>query len=458
MNELRTLRTEKREVAKRVTELEAKVRRASTARTTKEHELRKTAVISLDKVEGRAGAVTLRLEYHVPGARWVPAYALQLDRARGERISATLSCRAMVCQRTGEDWDDVALTLTTADVQDWCEIPELQSIRIGRWQPPLARRGFVPPPMGVEELYADYDHARDLMPGATGGAEAEAEEPTARYGEKTIQAALAEADRWNDDHSVTHELSLPPAPGAIDRIARRPHDAPGGGGPPMQAPPPADPPPARAAPTVVAPEPLRASEYDSNEYEAPMEMASLEEGSASTPVMGQEKSAGLLSRFSSKKQRKVAVFRGRSEEQVLPDVLPPETPAETTLLPADELLAYASLQLPSMDHPRRGLLTVKTREEVYIEALLRQEIEVTFDVGDVVGSAWSMAQEIAALSPPRGHLPPRAESGFAYAYPAEARVCLDSDGNFHSIPLSLHSNDAALRFRVRARTSSGSWS
>lgn len=444
LDEIRGLRAEKKRVSKQVSKLEARVRHASTARATKEHELRKTAVVSLVAGANRGAEAKLRLDYHVPGARWVPAYALQLDRARGEQISTNLSCRAMVCQKTGEDWNDVDLTLTTAAPQTWCELPELQSVRIGRWQPPTVRRGFKPPPLGIDELYADFDHALGGQHGPGGMTEVEVEEPTARYGEATIQAALAEADRWNDDHSVTHELSLPPAPGAA---AARPATPQGGlgGGPPMQPPPPAAPPPPRSAPTVVSPEPFRSGAYDGADFEAPLAAKGLSEMEAAPAMEQMAKSAGLLSRFSAPKAKKVAVFRNRSEGLELPDVLPPDTPAEATLLPDDALLAYNGLHIPPMDHPRRGLLTVKARQEVYLELFQQSEVEVTFDVGDVVHSAWTQAREVDALSPPRGHITPRVEGGFAYAYPAEARVSLASDGTFHAIPLSQHSGDASLR-------------
>ena len=73
----------------------------------------------------------------------------------------------MVGQATGEDWSGVALTLSTASPQQWTELPELKSRRIGRRQPPPAKTGWRPPPVGADELYADYD--RDLMDQALRG-------------------------------------------------------------------------------------------------------------------------------------------------------------------------------------------------------------------------------------------------------------------------------------------------
>ena len=49
---------------------------------------------------------------------------------------AELELRALVVQRTGEDWRGVELTLSTADPQSWAELPDLPSLKIGRRQPP----------------------------------------------------------------------------------------------------------------------------------------------------------------------------------------------------------------------------------------------------------------------------------------------------------------------------------
>ncbi|WP_442911094.1 DUF4139 domain-containing protein [Kitasatospora sp. NBC_01266] len=100
--------------------------------------------------------VTVELEYRTAAARWVPAY--QLNHRQGAD-SGTLTLRAAVAQRTGEDWTDVRLTLSTADLQRPAELPELRSIRIGRRQPAPAPSGWREPPRGLGELFADHDSA-----------------------------------------------------------------------------------------------------------------------------------------------------------------------------------------------------------------------------------------------------------------------------------------------------------
>jgi hypothetical protein len=142
----------------RLATLQERVRVASQARNVRTWEIRKAAVIRLEAPIGaQASRLRLRLHYFVPGARWAPAYTVRLDRTLTE---GTLELRAMVGQSTGEDWTNVALTLSTATPQQWTELPELRAQKIGRAQPEPAKTGWRPPPIGAGELYADHD--RDL--------------------------------------------------------------------------------------------------------------------------------------------------------------------------------------------------------------------------------------------------------------------------------------------------------
>lgn len=59
----------------------------------------------------RAGRATLRVRYVVPGAGWEPVYEA---RGRVEEGKVALVYAAMVRQATGEDWENVAVTLSTA--------------------------------------------------------------------------------------------------------------------------------------------------------------------------------------------------------------------------------------------------------------------------------------------------------------------------------------------------------
>ncbi|WP_377273173.1 DUF4139 domain-containing protein [Peterkaempfera sp. SMS 1(5)a] len=115
----------------------------------------------------------VELEYRVPGAVWAPAYRLSYRQDDG---TGSLVLRAMVAQRTGEDWNAVHIGLSTADLHRRTGLPKLRSLRIGRRQPAPAPSGWREPPAGLAELFTGYEAAgpgpapRGLIPVAVAGA------------------------------------------------------------------------------------------------------------------------------------------------------------------------------------------------------------------------------------------------------------------------------------------------
>ncbi|CCA74224.1 hypothetical protein PIIN_08177 [Serendipita indica DSM 11827] len=72
----------------------------------------------------RDGPAEICLKYLVSNASWTPLYDLRA--AIGPtKTSISLQYRATIVQRTGEDWKDVELTLSTASPQLGSEIPKL---------------------------------------------------------------------------------------------------------------------------------------------------------------------------------------------------------------------------------------------------------------------------------------------------------------------------------------------
>lgn len=102
---------------------------------------------------GPAHLRALEISYALPAARWWPAYSVRISEA-GRR--AEFGLEAFVAQSTLEDWSDVSLTLCTADMAQDIRLPELASLRLGRAQPPK-RRGYRPPPEGLDALFAGFD-------------------------------------------------------------------------------------------------------------------------------------------------------------------------------------------------------------------------------------------------------------------------------------------------------------
>jgi len=89
-----------------------------------------------------AGEFSLELSYVVPGASWVPQYDVRVDT---EHREVTLTYQGLVRQNTGEDWQDVALTLSTARPSVVTRAPELD---------PWYLQAFVPPPPPVPVPFA----------------------------------------------------------------------------------------------------------------------------------------------------------------------------------------------------------------------------------------------------------------------------------------------------------------
>ena len=158
---IRALKRELRELKREIAQLRDAIARASSARRVQPAQLTKQVVATLH-VEGDGGAAAwaeLELDYDVPGARWAPSYQCDIS---ADGATALLTLRALVCQRSGEDWSTARLRLSTASPTRWTELPRLTSIRIGKRQPPPpAQKGFRPPPRGAAALYQDYDRARE---------------------------------------------------------------------------------------------------------------------------------------------------------------------------------------------------------------------------------------------------------------------------------------------------------
>ncbi|KAI0791184.1 hypothetical protein C8Q75DRAFT_715913 [Abortiporus biennis] len=96
---------------------------------------RATVVVVLDAEED--SSTTLQLTYLVSSAKWEPIYDLHASTADDAK-TVKLAYRAVIIQRSGEDWNDSTLTLSTASAQQ-NDIPELgiYKIRQSRTHPSI---------------------------------------------------------------------------------------------------------------------------------------------------------------------------------------------------------------------------------------------------------------------------------------------------------------------------------
>lgn len=387
--ELAAAKGEVRKAERLVADLEDRAKRASTARNAREHQLFKTATV---RVEGGAGSVAI--EYVVPGARWAPAYTLWLDSG-----SARVAMRALVAQRTGEDWRGARLVLSTAAPDRFTELPEMAKLRIGRAQPRRAKRGFRAPPEGAVALFADHDRTF----GPPGAFESGIEDVPSMIIDAPVSLSQ-EQDLLEEEEPVPTPMILAAhAPPAQAQAAARSSgllgglfgSAPGGGAPP----------PPKGAPMPMASMAMpMAAPADERARLAPAEL------------MRKEYAADKIARK--------------------PDLdLPPSPELDLDVT----AMAYGRLRLFGAHDERRGELCAVTTVELYLDGT-----SLSLDVASAVRVSLGLAGAAGDELPPGYVLAEATEDAFDYAYVADLPCDVPSDGAYHSVPVAEHAAKARL--------------
>ena len=100
------------------------------------NKMQRSVVIDLDCE--RPGTLNLNVSYLVGGANWRPVYDA---RALYSKAEVELTSFAVITQTTGEDWDDVQLTLSTARPTIGGRMPYVNPWILQEYQPIPVRRG-----------------------------------------------------------------------------------------------------------------------------------------------------------------------------------------------------------------------------------------------------------------------------------------------------------------------------
>ncbi|MCA3636907.1 MAG: mucoidy inhibitor MuiA family protein [Methylobacterium sp.] len=129
-DELRGLRIEEARIAEEIAALEAAIGQPGAQNP------RRVAAIAVEAPE--ALRATLTVSYRVAGASWRPVYDARLD-TRGAKPALELTRRALIRQRTGEDWREAKVVLSTLRVQRGTAAPVPGSERLGFHEPPPPR-------------------------------------------------------------------------------------------------------------------------------------------------------------------------------------------------------------------------------------------------------------------------------------------------------------------------------
>lgn len=113
--------------------------------------------------------VLLKLSYVVYGAAWYPVYDVRVDSDSNE---VSLAYKAMVSQRTDEDWENVSLQLSTAKPHISGEPPKLGNWFLSKYAPPkyAKSRGVamssapMEDKMSAKEVMADFEEEMEERP------------------------------------------------------------------------------------------------------------------------------------------------------------------------------------------------------------------------------------------------------------------------------------------------------
>jgi len=117
-----------------------------------------TAIVLIQAQEEGTG--TVELAHDVPGARWIPVHEARLDE---ETSKVNWISRGQVIQQSGEDWNDVKLTLSTARSSLGLAPPSLIPVRIDA----VKRREEPPADVSLVSREIDSSRGRPLRTAAS---------------------------------------------------------------------------------------------------------------------------------------------------------------------------------------------------------------------------------------------------------------------------------------------------
>jgi uncharacterized protein (TIGR02231 family) len=128
--EVRRAEVARREVQRKMAAAQAELQKVAAKRA----ETTKRLLVTVEAA--RAGALELSVTYTVANAGWTPVWDARLDPTASQ---VELALHGAVWQRTGEDWRDVRLAVSTAAPSRRLLVPELASVWLDRVQAVMRR-------------------------------------------------------------------------------------------------------------------------------------------------------------------------------------------------------------------------------------------------------------------------------------------------------------------------------
>ncbi len=103
----------------------------------------RTKCVTVNLSVSRAGSMKVTFSYLLPGASWKPLYDI---RALPDEEEIEITSYAQIIQRTGEDWTDVSLSVSTAKPHIGGTPPKLDPLYLVFYHPPAPAGTAAPPP------------------------------------------------------------------------------------------------------------------------------------------------------------------------------------------------------------------------------------------------------------------------------------------------------------------------
>ncbi|MBD2318580.1 DUF4139 domain-containing protein [Phormidium tenue] len=424
IKEKRELESQLRKAREHLADLQQQQNLASNANVAKENELRKTIVARLQIRDRQAASLPpdnlqLIVEYFVQGAKWTPTYVCRLNSANN---TAAIALRALICQRTGEDWSGVQIELSTATPMGWCELPELPSLRLGRSQAFVSKKAWRNPPKGAEVLFEDYDLQRQLAYSAISTTSVS----------QNFQIPVLETLSSVTQSILNQKLENL----KIDSVADLSQNLLGRGVNSVEL----------ASEAISFDEQNQYFGAISSEVDAEVD----ELRSMLQPNMSRSMPSAAPERMEAQVMRKAMAPPKRSMSLERPTVS--AVMQEATFDPVQEITNYGLMRLADPSNTsQRGKLSLPNVQTLYLESLKRSQMKINFDLTMVLRKALLLAA-CSNIPLPAGGTNVREMAGaFDFAYLGSGRIDIPSDGQFHSVALLEENAEIDMRYVVVPR-------
>jgi uncharacterized protein (TIGR02231 family) len=190
--ELRKVEISRRELGRRIAQAQAELEKvhAKRAKTTK--------AVTVEVEAERAGSFEVAVSYAVGDAGWQPVWDARLAPDAG---TVELAFFGSVWQRTGEDWSDVGLSVSTAQPGRGLYVPRLDPRYLTRYEPPRPPPVRSAPAMAAAPMMERSRKALRGEPGEDEVAEQKVEYASASVEEGLLSASFKTARRETVDGS-----------------------------------------------------------------------------------------------------------------------------------------------------------------------------------------------------------------------------------------------------------------